>query len=69
MIQLPKSGTFDVSEFGTITLGAAPSRQLVGDLQGPAEWDEPDAVALIRHYLKQRAPKANDAMEPIETSG
>ena len=43
--------------------------QMVGDLQGPAEWDEPDAVALIRHYLKQQAPKANDAMEPIETSG
>jgi thiol-disulfide isomerase/thioredoxin len=25
--------------------------KLVGGLQGPAEWDSPDAQALIRHYL------------------
>ena len=39
--------------------------RLVGGLQGPAEWDDEEAKALIRWYLKQPA-----ALEqPVETSG
>lgn len=30
-----------------------PDGQMVGVLAGPAEWDSPDALALIRHYLPQ----------------
>ena len=26
--------------------------RVVGGLEGPAEWDSSDAVALIRHYLQ-----------------
>jgi thiol-disulfide isomerase/thioredoxin len=29
--------------------------RLVGGLQGPAEWDSPEAARLIRHYLDQPA--------------
>ena len=39
--------------------------RLVGGLQGPAEWDSPEAARLIRHYLKQPAPSG----ELTETAG
>ena len=29
--------------------------RLVGGLEGPAEWDSDEAVALIRHFLKPSA--------------
>ena len=33
-----------------------PEGRVVGGLEGPAEWDSEDAVALIRHYLPGNAP-------------
>jgi thiol-disulfide isomerase/thioredoxin len=39
--------------------------QLVGGLQGPAEWDSPEAALLIRHYLEQPDPSG----ELTETAG
>jgi hypothetical protein len=30
--------------------------RIVGVLQGPAEWDSPEAKALIRYYLDQSLP-------------
>lgn len=39
--------------------------RLVGGLQGPAEWDDEDAKALIRWYLKRPA----ELEQPVETSG
>jgi thiol-disulfide isomerase/thioredoxin len=39
--------------------------QLVGGLQGPAEWDSPEAARLIRHYLEQPDPSG----ELTETAG
>ena len=34
-----------------------PDGQMVGVLAGPAEWDSPDALALMRHYLPQGSPE------------
>ena len=39
--------------------------RLVGGLQGPAEWDSPEAALLIRYYLKQPAKSG----ELTETAG
>ena len=39
---------------------------VVGGLEGPAEWDSPDALSLIHYYLK-RIGGAVD--EPVKTSG
>ena len=36
--------------------------RLVGGLEGPAEWDSPEAEALIRHYL-EAVPSATEAAE------
>ena len=37
--------------------------RLVGGMNGPAEWDSPEALALVRHYLKPLAkrPALEDA--------
>ena len=39
--------------------------QLVGGLEGPAEWDSEEAVSLIRFYLDRAAGEE----QPIKTSG
>jgi thiol-disulfide isomerase/thioredoxin len=39
--------------------------RLVGGLEGPAEWDSPEAALLIRHYLKQ----PEKGSELTETAG
>ena len=39
--------------------------RLIGAMEGPAEWDEEDAVALIRFYLERGAE--ND--QPVKTGG
>ena len=36
--------------------------RLAGGLEGPAEWDSPEAEALIRHYL-EAAPSETEAAE------
>lgn len=41
---------------------------LVGAMEGPAEWDGPDSEALIRFYLEQEGPAGDDA-KLIETKG
>ena len=38
--------------------------RLIGAMEGPAEWDEEDAVALIRFYLEQEPDD-----QPVKTSG
>ena len=38
--------------------------RLIGAMEGPAEWDEEDAVALIRFYLEQEPDD-----QPLKTSG
>ena len=40
--------------------------RIVGAMQGPADWDGPEAVDLIRHYLNQATP-ADDAL--LKTGG
>ena len=48
------------------------SGRLIGALEGPAEWDGPDAQALIRFYLKQPPPGSEPEAEPegpVQTSG
>ena len=40
---------------------------VIGELRGDAEWDGPDAVALIHHYLKQL--DGPPAVEKLDTSG
>ncbi len=40
--------------------------QVVAGLVGPAEWDSPEAIAFMRHYLRQEAPRET-RVEP--TSG
>ncbi|MEE8226331.1 MAG: TlpA disulfide reductase family protein, partial [Kiloniellales bacterium] len=37
--------------------------RLVGGLEGPAEWDEDDAVALIRYYLGEPPPALDTGFE------
>jgi hypothetical protein len=37
--------------------------RLVGGLEGPAEWDEDDAVALIRYYLSEPQPALDTGLE------
>ncbi|MGE0153418.1 MAG: TlpA disulfide reductase family protein [Reyranellaceae bacterium] len=44
-------GRFAVAVLPTTILIDRDGRE-VGRLEGPAEWDAPEAVALIRHYLK-----------------
>ncbi len=39
--------------------------RIVGGYPGPAEWNSPEAVALIRHYLPGARPKAG----AVETGG
>ncbi len=39
--------------------------RLVGGLEGPAEWDSDDALALIRYYLDQ----AEGEERPVKTGG
>ncbi len=39
---------------------------VVGGLEGPAEWDSPDARSLIRYYLQRIG---GDGDEPVKTSG
>lgn len=39
--------------------------QVVGGLQGPAEWDSEEALALIRFYVS----RAKGAVAPLKTSG
>lgn len=39
---------------------------VVGGLEGPAEWDSPDARSLINYYLKRIGGSVD---EPIKTSG
>ncbi len=41
--------------------------RLIGGLEGPAEWDEEDAVALVRFYLDQDAPAEGE--ELLKTGG
>ena len=43
--------------------------RMVGGLEGPAEWDSDDAVALIRHYLRQPGdgPEQRPGDTPEET--
>lgn len=44
-------GRFAVSVLPT-TIVLDRSGKEVGRLEGPAEWDQPEALALLRHYLK-----------------
>jgi thiol-disulfide isomerase/thioredoxin len=37
--------------------------RLVGGLEGPAEWDEDDAAALIRYYLSEPPPALDTGFE------
>jgi thiol-disulfide isomerase/thioredoxin len=67
-IYLDPRGKFS-REFG---LGGLPTTllidrqgRLVGGLEGPAEWDSEEALALIRYYLDE----AKDAGQPVKTSG
>jgi len=39
---------------------------VVGGLEGPAEWDSPDARSLIHYYLKRIGGSVD---EPVKTSG
>ena len=43
--------------------------RLIGAMEGPAEWDEEDAVALIRFYLEQGSESEEADDEPVQTSG
>jgi len=43
-------GRFGVSVLPT-TILIDPSGKEIGRLEGPAEWDAPEALALLRHYL------------------
>ena len=51
------------------------SGRLIGALEGPAEWDGPDAQALIRFYLEQPPPGGlpkeapEGAESPVQTGG
>ena len=50
------SRTFGLSGLPATFLIDAEGR-LVGGMNGPAEWDSPDAMALIRYYLKPLAKR------------
>jgi thiol-disulfide isomerase/thioredoxin len=67
-IYLDPRGTF-AREFGLAglptTLLIDAQGRLVGGLEGPAEWDSEDALALIRHYLEQ----IEGGERPVKTSG
>jgi thiol-disulfide isomerase/thioredoxin len=39
--------------------------RIVGGLEGPAEWDSPEALSLIRYYLR----RGGDGDQPVKTSG
>jgi thiol-disulfide isomerase/thioredoxin len=41
--------------------------RIVGSIEGAAEWDSPEAVELIHHYLKQLGEPG--AVEKLDTSG
>ena len=63
----PKGSTgrdFGVRGLPTTLLIDAEGR-IVGGLEGPLEWDSPEALALIRHYLE----KAGLSERPVKTSG
>ena len=48
-----------------------PDGRMVGVLAGPAEWDSPDALALMRHYLPQGSEDPeilNTKSSPLEPS-
>ncbi len=37
--------------------------RLVGAIQGPAEWDSPEALALVRYYLEKPAPSTSGVVK------
>ena len=39
--------------------------RIAGGLEGPLEWDSPEALDLIRHYLEEATPPER----PLRTSG
>lgn len=41
--------------------------RVLAGLVGPAEWDSPEALAFVRHYLRDAAP--DEAPDLTETSG
>ncbi len=49
------SRAFGVQGLPTTYLIDAENR-IVGAIQGPAEWDSPEALALVRHYLDKPDP-------------
>ena len=48
-----------------------PEGRLVGGLEGPAEWDSPDALALLRYYLPEAAsgwpPQSEAGLQRVGT--
>ena len=59
------SRAFGVQGLPTTYLIDAENR-IIGAIQGPAEWDAPEALALVRHYLKKSTP---DTSGVVKTGG
>jgi len=56
------AGAFGVTGLPTTFLVDA-TGQVVGGLQGAAEWDSPEAAALIRYYLDRRKSPITDSAQ------